>query len=193
MLPTAFVDVPVPNRRLVAYWCVPMVPCFLWPRSAWELCPGPPRRNGSQLFMAFVSVTRLHIRSVRYFPQFMLYALRSARQVRRSAGFLGGRLVRDTSQAFWTVTVWEDAMAMDAYRTTGAHRAAMPKLLNWCDEASVAHWTQDSNAVPNWEEAHHHMITGGRPSKVNRPSAAQDRHDIPALKPTPFAMEIRPR
>jgi hypothetical protein len=123
----------------------------------------------------------------------MFYALRSARQAKHSVGFLAGRLVRDTGSAFWTLTVWEDAKAMEAYRTSGVHRAAMPKLLQWCDEASVAHWTQDSNAVPSWEEAHHQMVTQGRPSKVNHPSAAHGKQEIPALTPTRFAMEIPPR
>jgi Domain of unknown function (DUF3291) len=143
--------------------------------------------------VAFVSVTRLHVRSIFYFPQFMVYALRSAHQARRSAGFLGGRIMRDTVNAFWTLTVWSDAKAMDAYRTAGAHRAAMPKLLNWCDEASLGHWTQDSEAVPTWDEACERMVKEGRTSKVNHPSAAQLEREIPRPKPTRIASELHPR
>lgn len=143
--------------------------------------------------MAFVSVTRLHVRSILYFPQFMVYALRSAGQARGSAGFLGGRLMRDTGKAFWTLTVWTDPRAMEAYRTSGVHRAAMPKLLHWCDEAPVVHWTQESNTVPDWEEAQQRMVKEGRQSKVNHPSPAQARREIPLLKPTRFANEMHPR
>jgi hypothetical protein len=142
--------------------------------------------------MAFVSVTRLHVRSVWFLPQFLVYAFSSARQAQKSAGFLGGRLMRDKSKAFWTLTVWSDAKAMEAYRIAGMHLASMPKLLNWCDEASLAHWTQDSAGVPEWGEAYRRMVEDGRPSKVNHPSASQLVHRIPPLVPTGFAGDLRP-
>ena len=142
--------------------------------------------------MPFVSVTRLRVRSIFFLPQFIVHAMRSSRQAQRAPGFLGGRLMRDSRDAFWTVTVWRDAKAMDAYRTTGAHRAAMPKLLHWCDEASVVHWMQDSNDVPLWIEAHERMVKDGRPSKVNHPSPNHSSHKIPAPRASRFANEIRP-
>jgi len=46
----------------------------------------------------------------------------------------------------------------------------MPKLLDWCDEASVDHWTQDIPVAPDWLEADRRMRTEGRPSKVRNPS-----------------------
>jgi len=142
--------------------------------------------------MPFVSVTRLRVRAIFFLPQFIVYALRSSRQAQRAPGFLGGRLMRDARNAFWTATVWTDAQAMDAYRTTGAHRAAMPRLLEWCDEASVVHWDQDSNSVPTWNEAHGRMVKDGRASKVNHPSPDQLERKIPPPQPSRFANEIRP-
>ena len=62
--------------------------------------------------------------------------------------------------------------AMNAFRTGGAHRRAMPKLLNWCDEAAVVHWMQDSQEIPAWQQAQQHMSEKGKLSKVNHPSAA---------------------
>jgi hypothetical protein len=35
---------------------------------------------------------------------------------------------------------------------------------------------------PTWEEAHQRMRRDGRPSRVNHPSEAHRRFDIPALK-----------
>ena len=142
--------------------------------------------------MPFVSVTRLRVRSIFYLPQFLVYAIRSSRQARIAPGFLSGRLMRDARNSFWTVTVWNDAKAMEAYRTAGAHRAAMPKLLGWCDEASLVHWTQDSGTVPTWNEAHERMVKEGRLSKVNHPSPDQLERKIPAPRPSRFANEIRP-
>jgi hypothetical protein len=142
--------------------------------------------------MPLVSVTRLHVRSLRFMPSFIIDALRSAQQARKSAGFLGGALMRDVRNVFWTVTVWTDAKAMEAYRIAGTHRLAMPRLLNWCDEASLTHWTQDSSEVPAWPEAYRRMVAEGRASKVNHPSAAQQAFQIAEPKPSRLELDLRP-
>jgi hypothetical protein len=33
---------------------------------------------------------------------------------------------------------------MRAFMFTPAHRSVMPKLLQWCDEAAVIHWLQET-------------------------------------------------
>jgi len=105
-------------------------------------------------------------------PGFAWYAVRSNAQVKRSKGFLRGGLLPDRQFTFWTMTAWESQEAMRAFMTSGAHMKAMPKLLDWCDEASVAHWTQEDEALPTWEEADKKMRMIGRASKVRHPSAA---------------------
>jgi hypothetical protein len=137
--------------------------------------------------MAFVSVTRLRVRSFVYLPQFVVQSLRSARQAQRSPGFLGGRLMREAGNVFWTITAWQDDAAMNYYRTQGVHRSVMPRLLVWCDEASVAHWTQELVDVPSWQEAHRRMVEQGRPSKVSHPSPAHLARQIPAPRPGRFS------
>jgi hypothetical protein len=69
---------------------------------------------------------------------------------------------------------------MKAFMVSGAHRPIMRRLLEWCDEASVAHWTEDSAQKPTWEEVHRRMQRDGRPSSVNYPSEAHRRFDISA-------------
>ena len=71
---------------------------------------------------------------------------------------------------------------MRVYLSSGAHGRAMPKLKDWCDEASVAHWQQDDPALPSWEEAHRRMLDVGRRSKVRQPSAAHLAFEIPKPK-----------
>jgi hypothetical protein len=117
----------------------------------------------------FVSVTRLRIRSIFFMPGFILRAIPSQRQAQRSAGFLQGSLLRDHSWTFWTMTVWESRESVLAFMTSGAHKAAMPRLLHWCDEASVVHWEQASSDLPSWEEADQRMRSQGRISKVLHP------------------------
>ncbi len=120
--------------------------------------------------MPFVSVTRLRLRALRFVPGFAVHAIASQRQVRRAPGFLGGALLPDRDWTFWTLTLWDTAQSMRAYMLKGAHKAAMPKLLNWCDEASVAHWDQPEARLPSWQEADLMMRQMGRPSKVRYPS-----------------------
>ena len=120
--------------------------------------------------MPFVSITRLRIRSLRFVPFFFIHTMRSLRQVKRSEGFRGGQLLMDRSWTFWTMTAWDTQERMRGYITTGDHKTAMAKLMHWCDEASVVHWTQPEAALPTWTEADRRMRTEGRPSKVRNPS-----------------------
>ena len=131
--------------------------------------------------MFFVSLTRLRVRSWRYLPVFFLQALRSAQQAKSAEGVVAVSLLRDAHNTFWTRTVWNSEQAMRAYMLSGVHRQVMRRLPEWCDEASVAHWTQESPQPPSWEEAHQRLQESGRPSKVNHPSEAQRNHlSIPA-------------
>jgi hypothetical protein len=123
--------------------------------------------------MAFISVTRLRVRSIFYLPQFFWHTFKSQTQAKNASGMLGGRLLLEAGWTFWTMTAWESEAAMRAFRSSGAHMKAMPKLLDWCDEASYAHWEQESAELPSWAEAHRRMVAEGKLSKVNNPSAAQ--------------------
>ncbi len=133
--------------------------------------------------MILISVTRLRIRSIFFLPQFLWHTFKSTRQVERAGGFLRGKTLVNPGKVFWTLTAWESEAAMNFYRTNAAHRDAMPKLLHWCDEASVVHWTQETPDLPTWQDAHQRMVTSGRASKVNHPSPAQTANQFPAPVP----------
>jgi hypothetical protein len=129
--------------------------------------------------MAFVSITRLRVRSWRYLPVFLLHAFRSTRQAKKADGLISLLLLRDANFCFWTSTVWRDEAAMRVFLLSGDHRRAMPHLLDWCDEASIVHWTQEMPDAPSWPEAHRRMQQQGRPSKVRHPSEAHLRFEVP--------------
>jgi hypothetical protein len=131
------------------------------------------------------SVTRLRVRSVRYVPAFVWKTFLTQRQVVRAPGFLGGRLLIDAGCTFWTLTVWESDRAMKTFRSTEPHAKAMPRLVEWCDEASYAHWTPAGPSVPSWLEAYEHLVDEGRLSRVAHPSPGHDaRHFAkPRLRP----------
>jgi len=87
--------------------------------------------------------------------------------------------MRDRHGAYWTRSLWRDAASMRSFMTSGAHQHAMPKLLDWCDEAALVHWDQDTAALPEWDEGHRRLVTHGRRSKVRHPSPAHDTLDYP--------------
>jgi Domain of unknown function (DUF3291) len=134
--------------------------------------------------MPFVSVTRLRIRSWRFLPGFALMALGSQKQVQSAVGFRGGALLPDRRWTFWTLTAWDSEADMRAYMTTGDHRRAMPKLVTWCDEASVVHWEQPHDQLPTWATAAERMRLEGRPSKVRFASAGHAAMDFDAPRTT---------
>jgi len=61
---------------------------------------------------------------------------------------------------------------MRAFMREGAHRRAMPKLQQWCNEASVVHWDAASDMLPEWSVAEERLRRDGRLSRVRYPSAA---------------------
>jgi hypothetical protein len=121
--------------------------------------------------VAFISVTRLRPRSIRFLPGVLLHSWRSRNQLQRARGFIGGYLAAGPKFTLWTVTLWSDEASMRNYRNQSAHLSAMPKLINVCDEAAVVHWVADGSTIPEPDEAAERMKLG-RLSKVKHPSAA---------------------
>ena len=142
--------------------------------------------------MVFVSVTRLHLRSPFDFPAFGWNLLLTTWQIINTPGFLGGKLLQDANRTFWTMTTWDEQTAMKIYRNSGAHRSVMPKIQDWCDEASVVHWRQDDSSLPNWREAHYRLVTKGFLTKLSKPSPAHLKRDIPEPM-SPRDLPLRPR
>jgi heme-degrading monooxygenase HmoA len=128
--------------------------------------------------MPVVAVTRLRVRSWFYLPAFIIRSLRIARQAKSAPGNLGVQFLNDRRNAFWTSTSWESQAAMRAFMLAPPHGPAMRKLLEWCDEAALVHWSQPGPELPGWTEAHQRMQREGRTSKVNHPSEAQRRFVI---------------
>jgi len=135
--------------------------------------------------MTFISITRLRVRSWRFLPSFIIQSIRAARQAKKASGNRSVTLLSEAHYVFWTRTAWESEAHMKAYILAGTHRQVMRKLLNWCDEAAIAHWTQDSSQEPSWAEAHAKILAVGRLSKVNYPSPAQTAFQIPEPRVPP--------
>lgn len=141
--------------------------------------------------MPLVSITRLRVRALRFLPEFIWYSLRSARQASRAPGNLATQVLKERNQAFWTATAWTDESAMKSFMLAGPHRVAMRKLLEWCDEAALVHWLQDTKDLPDWQEAHRRVLAEGRRSKVNHPSPNQVAYQIPEPCPGWGAIRLK--
>ncbi len=143
--------------------------------------------------MPVISLTRLRVRALRFLPGFLWHAYQSQRQLSRSPGFLRGSLATAPSWTFWTITAWTDEAAMKRYRDTDRHKAAMPRLLEYCDEASLARWTQDSADLPDTAALLERLKTAGRISKVRHPSPGHAAGEtVPDGQPPRPARVIRP-
>ncbi|MDX2244866.1 MAG: DUF3291 domain-containing protein [Leptolyngbyaceae cyanobacterium bins.302] len=121
--------------------------------------------------MFFVSITRLRLRSPLYLLGFLRYAIPSSQQSIKAPGNLVTQTRCQGLTVFWTLTVWQDEASMRRYMVSGSHRQAMPKLAQWCDEASTVHWLQDSAELPPWEDIQQRMVANGRLCPVKHPSA----------------------
>lgn len=119
--------------------------------------------------MPIVSVTRFRLRSIRFVPLFYVHAHRVIAQIRKADGRLAGAVKREGDLAYWTITVWRDDIAMNAFAASGAHRSAMPHLHDWCSEAGMARWVQEDARLPDWSEAVRRLREEGRASKLRHP------------------------
>ena len=143
--------------------------------------------------MPLVSVTRLRPRRFWHLPLVLIDSLKVSREIRRADGFDGGYLAFGSGPSFWTVTVWRDLAAMRAFRNSGAHMAAMPTLLDRCDQASYAHWERTAPGVPTTDEVHRRLQADGKLSKVRRPSSEQARGiACPERNPPAERMGLKP-
>jgi hypothetical protein len=103
----------------------------------------------------------------------MLMAFRSARQARDAEGSLRVKVLSERKRTFWTATSWDSEAAMKRFMMAAPHGPTMRKLLDWCDEAALVHWSQEGMELPAWTEAHARLTREGRTSKVLCPSPEQ--------------------
>lgn len=143
--------------------------------------------------MPSLSVARLHLGSRRYLLPFGWNTLQIVRQVKRSEGFCGGALAGDPQKGNWTVTVWRDREAILRFRNGGAHLKAMRRLMNWCDEASFAHWDQAEVTLPDPGRLYERLRSAGRLSKVRNPSPLQAAGRTVADAPPRIQLALKPR
>lgn len=119
--------------------------------------------------MPVAVATRTVIR-LRWRARFAWGSVRAAWQARRSPGYLGGSLrVTRGGPVFWTLTLWQDGAAMNAFRESGAHGELMPKMAGWASQVSTTAWKVEK--APSWPEAIEQMALNPRWIEIARPDA----------------------
>ena len=93
------------------------------------------------------STTKYTLKGIPFFMMFAIMSLKSIRQANKSRGLIAMKIrLRD----FRTLTVWETAEDMKAFRNSGAHSKAMMESNELGSNRSHS-WQTDG--IPTWSEA----------------------------------------
>src|SRR5262249_49753142 len=88
-------------------------------------------------------------------PAFLIYTLRIARQLQRSPGLIGYSLRAELLTGhFWTLSVWENESALQAFVRAAPHEETMRALLPYMGPTRFVRWTVPGAHLPvRWDEA----------------------------------------
>jgi len=88
-------------------------------------------------------------------PSFLLYTARIRRQLRTSTGLIGYSLRAQLgAKRFWTLSVWEDEAALQAFVAAAPHAAVMSALAPHMGETRFTRWTVKGSGLPiPWGDA----------------------------------------
>ena len=97
----------------------------------------------------------LPLRSIWRIPWFLMHAARVRRQLRASSGLIGYSLrAQFAARRFWTLSVWEDAAALQAFVTAPPHAAVMKALAPHMGATRFTRWIVKSSELPlPWDDA----------------------------------------
>ncbi|GAA2576529.1 MULTISPECIES: DUF3291 domain-containing protein [Streptomyces] len=121
----------------------------------WSSGPAAGTGSGQVVVMA----SRLKLKSLVRVPRFFYLSGSVYRQAQRSPGNVGVGLRADPwHKTFWTLSVWEDHKALQAYVRTEPHLSVMTKLKPAMRESLFTSWKQAGGQPPTWEEADRRLI-----------------------------------
>jgi quinol monooxygenase YgiN len=109
-------------------------------------------------------LTYLPLNSGWRIPWLLWYSAGIRRQLRTSPGLIGYSLrAQLAAKRFWTLSVWEDEAALQAFVAAPPHAAAMKALAPHMGATRFARWTVKGSGLPLlWDEALKHDDTASR-------------------------------
>ena len=88
-------------------------------------------------------------------PWLILYSTRIRRQLRTSSGLIGYSLrARLAAKQFWTLSVWEDGAALQAFVAEPPHVAVMKAMAPYMGATRFVRWNVKGAELPlRWDDA----------------------------------------
>jgi quinol monooxygenase YgiN len=130
--------------------------------------------------MAVIVVTRLRLKDPALLDEFFIDAVAAIEQAQKSDGNLGVDALADASNAWWSVSAWQERRPMQSYVRSEPHQTIRSKIDHYCDEATFVDWEQDSPALPDWQTNWRHLVADGLAAELTQPSAAHQTRQFPA-------------
>ena len=129
--------------------------------------------------MPLIVVTRLRLRNADQLNDFFTAAVAVAEQAKSTDGNLGGDVLADANNAWWTVTAWQDRDHMDAFVGAQPHLDTMDHLDTWCDQAHFVDWEQDTADLPDWQTSYQRLIKDGQVGQLTNADPGHATRDFP--------------
>ena len=100
-------------------------------------------------------LTYLPLRSFSNLPKFFYYTGRIQSQLKSAPGLIGYSLVAHVfAKRFWTLSVWEDEVAVERFVRQTPHQQGMSSLRRYMGESAFTRWKLRGAALPpSWREA----------------------------------------
>jgi hypothetical protein len=135
--------------------------------------------------MPLIVVTRLRLKDPGFLDEFFTAAVACLEQAKGSDGNLGSDVLAEADNTWWTLTAWQERRLMQAFVGSEPHRSTMPRLNDWCDEATFVDWEQASADLPDWQTSYRRLVADGEAASLTHPSDAhQTRAFPPPVEPT---------
>lgn len=145
--------------------------------TSWTATRRPPDPAAACTVLA----ARLPLRSRRYVPRFIWWALRVNRRLTRVPGVVGYALRADLQNGvFWTVSAWTDRAELGRFERTGPHRAAKRALRPVLLPATLVVWRCRADELPvRWDEVQRRIAAAGRPAATEEERERPREHRAP--------------
>jgi len=88
-------------------------------------------------------------------PWLVLYSTRIRRELRTSSGLIGYSLrAQLAAKQFWTLSVWEDEAALQAFVAAPPHVAVMTAMVPYMGQTRFVRWNVKGSELPlRWDDA----------------------------------------